>query len=231
VFAILPYVEQQPLFAMGGGGNQAQLFAANTQKVGTPVKLFNCPSRRQAVPYPNPNNYGYYNATGTSSIFAKTDYAACSGSQNRNETDGGPSSYAQGDTESYWAPRNDSTNYNGPFFPRSQIALITLQRGTSNTIMIGEKYLNPNNYSTGLDPSDNESMYVGMDNDIYRCTFNPPMQDKRGTQDTLRFGSAHIGGVVTCLADGSVRVVSYSVNPTNWKNAGSRIDNTPGNLD
>src|SRR5205085_11090283 len=141
-----------------------------------------------------PNGYPYNNASSVPPQFAKTDYAACSGSQNKNETDGGPGSYATGDSESYWAPRNDSQAYDGPFFPRSQVALVTLQRGTSNTIMIGEKYLNPNNYGTGLDPSDNESMYVGMDNDIYRCTYSPPMQDKPGVQDTLRFGSAHIGG-------------------------------------
>ena len=227
VFAILPYMEQDNVYKLGGGG----VTAANTQKVAMPLKMFNCPTRRQVQGYPNPYNYGYRNAVGTSSMFAKTDYAACAGSQNRDEWNGGPGSYAQGDSESYWAGRNDSTNFNGPFYPRSQVNLIHLTRGTSNTIMISEKYLNPVNYTTGVDPSDNESLYVGMDNDIMRCTFSAPLQDQRGRQDTLRFGSAHTTGLMVSMADGSVRVVNYSVNPTLWRNAGSRIDNTPGNLD
>ena len=67
-------------------------------------------------------------------------------------------------------------------------------KGTTNQLMLGEKYLNPVNYATGNDPSDNESMFVGMDNDLYRCTYRAPMQDLRLLQDTFAFGSAHIGG-------------------------------------
>jgi prepilin-type N-terminal cleavage/methylation domain-containing protein/prepilin-type processing-associated H-X9-DG protein len=226
IFCMLPYVEQDNVFQMGGGG----VTAANTTKASTPLKLFICPSRRSVRAYPNPYGYGYYNAVGTATNFAKTDYAACSGSQNRNETDGGPTSYAQGDTESYWTGRNDSGNYNGPFYPRSQVNLVGLARGTSNTLMIGEKYLNPDAYSTGADPSDNESLYVGMDNDIYRCTYSPPLQDRKGLQDTLRFGSAHGGGVQVCLADGSVRNVSFSVAPAVWSVYGDRNSSAVGTL-
>jgi prepilin-type N-terminal cleavage/methylation domain-containing protein len=227
IFSILPFVEQDNTYKMGGGGTTA----ANTQKVAIAMKLFNCPSRREAKPYPNVYNYGYYNAVGTNQFFAKADYAANCGSQNRNETDGGPSSYAAGDSEAYWGPRNDIGNYNGPFFPRSQIHLNTLQRGTSNTIMIGEKYLNPNDYLNGVDPSDNESLYVGMDNDIYRCTFSPPLQDRKGLRDTLRFGSVHVGALQLCMGDGSVRGVSYSITPANWRVAGDRMSTSPLSLD
>jgi prepilin-type N-terminal cleavage/methylation domain-containing protein len=227
IFAILPFVEQDNVYKLGGGGTTA----ANAQKAGNPLKLFNCPSRRELRAVANTNNYGYVNAVGTPPFFAKSDYAACSGSQNRNETDGGPSSYAQGDSEAYWAPRNDTGNYNGPFFPRSAVKLTDLARGTSNTIMIGEKYLNPNNYMTVLDPSDNESLYVGMDNDIYRCTANPPLQDRKGLQDTLRFGSVHTGGLQVCLGDGSVRNVSYTITAANWRAAGDRTSGSPLSLD
>src|SRR5439155_9162047 len=53
VFSILPYVEQDAIFKLGGGGNPAVLYPANTQKVSMTIKLFNCPSRRGPGPYPN----------------------------------------------------------------------------------------------------------------------------------------------------------------------------------
>ena len=39
--------------------------------------------------------------------------------------------------------------------------------GASNTILIGEKYLNCDHYSTGKDPADNESLYNGFARDAY----------------------------------------------------------------
>jgi len=230
IFSILPYVEQGNVYQQGGGGTQAQLFAANTVKAQEPIKLFSCPSRRAPVAYPNYYGYGYDNATGVAPVFAKTDYAACAGSQNADERDGGPPDYATGDTPSYWSGRNDGAVFNGPFYPHSQTNLVGLQRGTSNTVMIGEKYLNPNNYATGIDPSDNESLYVGMDNDIMRCTASAPLKDLVGLQDTFRFGSAHIAGCLICLADGSVRIVVYSVDPAVWLPYGDRTSSSAAQL-
>jgi len=100
-------------------------------------------------------------------------------------------------------------------------------KGLSNQLMIAEKYLNPDNYDSGVDPADNESMFVGYDNDIYRSNFSAPMQDTIGFNDYVRFGSAHPGGVNVGLADGSVRVVTYNVDPTMWRVFGNRQSTTP----
>jgi prepilin-type N-terminal cleavage/methylation domain-containing protein len=230
IFSILPYVEQGNLYQLGSGGTQAQLFTSNTQKAQMPTGLFMCPSRRQLMAYPNYYGYGYYDASGIAPVFAKTDYAACAGSQNADERDGGPPDYATGDTPSYWIGRDDADVFNGPFYPHSQTTLLSLYRGTSNTVMLGEKYLNPSNYATGIDPSDNECLYVGMDNDIMRCTASAPMQDLLGYQDTFRFGSAHQGGCQICLADGSVRFLQYSVDPTVWLPYGDRTSTSTATL-
>ncbi|HEY7154729.1 MAG TPA: DUF1559 domain-containing protein, partial [Gemmataceae bacterium] len=91
-----------------------------------------------------------------------------------------------------------------------------------NTFLIGEKYLNPNSYTTGLDTADNENLYAGFDNDNSRCTDQPPMRDRRGYADTFRFGSAHPAGLNMAYCDGSVQFILFSVDPQVFAQAGSR---------
>ena len=211
IFSTLLFAEQDNLYKMGVGLTGPARDAAIQARNSTPLALMNCPSRRPVTTYPNYYGYGYVNCPATPAV-GRTDYAACAGSQQRDEVDGGPGSYAQGDDPTYWAARNDAANFNGMFYPHSETRMAdVMPKGTSNQVMLGEKYLNPDNYATGIDPSDNESMLVGMDNDIYRNTYIPPLQDRRGLQDTFAFGSAHLGGSNVVLADGSVRVITYAV--------------------
>ena len=98
----------------------------------------------------------------------------------------------------------------------------TLPTGTSNTYLLGEKYLNPADYFTGRDYGDNEHMYIGFDNDIARATVLPPLLDKPGYQDIIRFGSAHVGGCNMLYCDGRVEVVAYDVDPKVFLRAGDR---------
>ncbi len=72
-----------------------------------------------------------------------------------------------------------------------------ISRGTSQTFLLGERYLDPDRYFDGTDPGDNEAMFVGTDNDNSRETSVLPIQDTRGVQDTQRFGT-HTAAVCTC---------------------------------
>jgi len=56
---------------------------------------------------------------------------------------------------------------------------------------------------------------------VNRCTFYPPMQDRRGVADTFRFGSQHPSGVNVVQGDGSVRNISYNVDPAIYMQYGS----------
>ncbi len=220
IYNILPFVEQGPLYALGAGQPRAMQLALNDQRMETPLQLFNCPTRRAPILYPNGSGHAYVNAANIPPAVARTDYAALVNSTNVNEIDGGPTSLAQGDNSTYnWG---NLAQFNGVIYRRSQIRLVDVTSGTSNTYMVGEKYLNPQNYYTGYDIGDNETMLVGFDNDIGRCTGSPPMQDRVGFADTFRFGSNHTDGLNMLYCDGGVRFVNYTVDPTVHFNAGRR---------
>src|SRR5439155_13303323 len=196
--------------------------AALIQAVGLPTPLINCPTRRTGGPYANGLNRIYrgdFAGTVTPPLLARTDYAACAGSQPRDEIDRGPDSSAQAESGQFnWG----DLNFDGVCFRLSTIRLIDIKGGASNTYLLGEKYLNPVNYDTGLDPSDNENYLTGFNNDVNRCTASPPMRDRPGTQDPLRYGSAHAFGLNMAYCDGSVRFLEYGVNPEVHSLAGNR---------
>jgi hypothetical protein len=215
VYSILPFVEQGPLHDLGKGQTGAAQQTAYGQRNGTAVGLFVCPSRRPATPYPG--NYAYTNAgPPPNNAYGRTDYAACVSSNNTDEVFGGPADLATGDNPATWtsgsgATATNSGTFNGICYTRSQVRLTDITKGTTSQVMIGEKYLNPNNYTNGSDGGDNECMFTGMNNDVCRNTYNPPLKDTPGLGDTQRFGSQHISGVNVVMADGSIRTINYSI--------------------
>ncbi len=98
--------------------------------------------------------------------------------------------------------------------------------GTSSTILFGEKYINSDCYSNGMDSGDNESLYAGFDNDNHRST-NPYwtyMRDKKGVASIGSFGSAHTAGANFVMGDGSVRLIAYVVDQNVFQYLGNRHD-------
>ncbi len=67
-------------------------------------------------------------------------------------------------------------------------------------------------------------MYTGFDNDNYRSTREPPLQDRPGYNTYLHFGSAHWAGCHFAFCDGSVRMLNYTVDSTTFGYLGSRRD-------
>ena len=98
-----------------------------------------------------------------------------------------------------------------------------IKDGLSQTMLLGEKYLAANAYGVGVSPSDNETAYVGMDNDIGRTTVCPPKQDRwgDGTNAAYAFGSAHPNSCNFVLCDGSVLAISYAVDAENFRRLGT----------
>jgi prepilin-type N-terminal cleavage/methylation domain-containing protein len=244
LYNILSFIERDDLRKMGlGVQNDGQRGALIQQVVEEPVDMFNCPTRRDGGPYPNTwggSGTSYYvgNSGGfTAPVMARSDYGANCGDQPHDEIGPGPSCTTGpgcGDDPSFWSTNptyRDTSGYHGIIFQRSVIKVSDIKRGSSNTWIAGEKYLNPTNYLTGQDPGDNESMYVGFDNDLYRNTSGPPHHDD-ATQpaDTQGFGSAHIEGLNMLRCDGSVDFINYNVDPTIWLHMGDRNNQDPNRI-
>jgi prepilin-type N-terminal cleavage/methylation domain-containing protein len=220
VFNILPFVEQQAIYDLGGGETGAQKMASHALRLQKHVKTFHCPSRRQAQLLPTP--YQSTNADYVDRV-AKTDYAANCGDYSRNEIDGGPG----------WSVGNPLPN--PPGRPReetgisyrcSRVTIADVTDGTTHTIAVGEKYLEINRWQSGTDAADNENMYVGYDNDTFRSSnvrYFPPLKDTVGVVQQT-YGSAHPGNFYAVLCDGSVRGITYNIDQTIFANLGNRAD-------
>jgi prepilin-type N-terminal cleavage/methylation domain-containing protein len=232
IYNLLAFMEQEPLRKEGYGLPDGAKVPIMEKVIATPVAAFNCPTRRLGGPYANPGGGSYHvgNAgfAGPSEM-ARSDYGANCGDPggDHDENGPGPDSLTEGDTPSFWTSGSYGTPYNGIVYQRSKIRTTDIRRGASHTWLAGEKYLNPQNYLTGNDPGDNETMYVGFDNDLYRCTADLPMQDTVGTTDTFRFGSAHVQGLNMLRCDGSVEFINYNVDLRTWNAEGNRMSEMP----
>ncbi len=116
-----------------------------------------------------------------------------------------------------------ANNVTGISWLNSLCTIDDIKDGTSNTYMIGEKYLNPTNYDTGADGADNESMYSGYENHNHRSSNGIlPYRDRIGLANADAWGSAHASCFNVVLCDGSVRAISFSIDADTHKALGSR---------
>jgi prepilin-type N-terminal cleavage/methylation domain-containing protein len=250
-FNLLPYIEQVNVYDIGRGldGSERQTHLAE-QKAAV-IALYHCPTRRAAIGYPAAE--GSFNAAQPDKL-AKTDYAANGGGYVILGT--GPRSVHCVDTYPRWVTDDqDDPNYDpdcrwthtdawmaehfdGISSERSEISSAHVIDGASCTIMIGEKYLNPNYYDTGRCCADNNSAYQGNDWDTNRWTpgldangsvtdwsSRYPKQDTPGFENcTQRFGSVHTTGFHVVMCDGSVHKLNYGIDQNAYARLGIRND-------
>jgi prepilin-type N-terminal cleavage/methylation domain-containing protein len=114
--------------------------------------------------------------------------------------------------------------YTGVCFQRSEIGIEHISDGSSQTYLFGEKYINPVNYETGVDPGDNESWGTGFNNDVNRSAWHTPLQDTQGFASATRFGAVHVGGWYAAFCDGHVEAVSYDIDGTTHRANANRAD-------
>jgi prepilin-type processing-associated H-X9-DG protein len=232
IYSILPFIEMDALYQLDSGS------VNGSQRLQTPVSTFSCPSRRSAMAYPMVcSGCNMANANWPSPpMAARTCYAANMGESKEtfwwSET---PRSYSEGDNSSFaWHPTN---TLHGVCYHRSEVAMAQITDGTSNTYLVGEKYMNPDHYVDGLSGGDDWSMYAGEQEDVVRLVaypdstkpsgyaYYPPQQDQAGVDSFVNhFGSAHAGGVNMAFCDGSGQTISHSIDPEIHRRLGNRED-------
>ncbi|NLF08524.1 MAG: DUF1559 domain-containing protein [Pirellulaceae bacterium] len=124
---------------------------------------------------------------------------------------------------------------NGIIYPTSQVKMADVTDGTSNTYLVGEKYLATDAYASGQDYGDNECALIGDNGDIVRWTTlgYAPRQDSTYINsssymyDWYFFGSAHASGFHMAFCDGAVRLVNYTIEAEVHRCLGNRKDGKP----
>jgi len=229
-YNLLPFLEQQALHDMALGKSDSEKLVILAEMSSTPVAAFYCPSRRRPLATRKRNyTLGDYGLGGSGQCYnannvdrhARSDYAANAGDTIVAWGSGPSPQQVQADQ----GFRNMSAA-NGIFHQRSATTMADVRDGTSNTYLVGEKYLNPDRYADGEDYSDDQSCWAADDWDIHAWTRTDqqPMQDRTGYTQSWRFGSAHASGWQAVFADGSVHSLSYSIDANVHRWLGNRKD-------
>jgi prepilin-type N-terminal cleavage/methylation domain-containing protein len=236
-YNLYSFIEEQPLRENGAGLTGAAKKDAITTVMAAPITAFICPTRRQMRAYPG----GPAVNGGTAGMtVCKTDYAANSGSTiHRARSNPSLFDWAPGlgniTVDQAVAALDKGTAYkwpntdwcNGIMCESIGIKLRQITDGMAHTLMLGEKYMNPDRYDTGTDLCDNEAMTIGWNYDTSRFTMVdiPPQPDRRGDDyEWEAFGSAHASIMYVAYCDASVHSMSYDINPVIFSRLGGRDD-------
>jgi len=206
----------------------------------TPIATFYCPTRRSPILSPSGYWVRYRNLSNAGvsqpQWLGQNDYAANCGTIEGNMADPWPLSLADGDnnwTTARWLVRKTSADPSrtlGVVYPHSMCMMSDVTDGLSNTYLAGEKYINPDNYIVSHgDSGTGHSWNHGCDWDVIRIAkrnsvLYPPMQDQPGYTAGVFFGSAHSNGCHMAFCDGSVRMISYTIDPETHCCLGERND-------
>jgi prepilin-type N-terminal cleavage/methylation domain-containing protein len=234
VYNILPFIEQGALRERGGGGDQNVIEPFQESEgalvAATPLQTFMCPTRRkQSVAYPYVHGAccagKWFENISRPPAAGRSDYAVNTGDNTPADVGGPglpmPAVGAEGES--------GQKHQNGICYERSQLATHDILDGLSNTYMVAERYMNPNNYETGANSDDDQTMYIGQDRDTFRWTGSqaPVLRDRPGQDNIYGFGSAHPVSLNALLCDGSVRPIRYTISAMIHARLGNRKDGNP----
>jgi prepilin-type N-terminal cleavage/methylation domain-containing protein len=217
---ILPYLEQGPIYQKWNLRYPAskQTPEAYQQQ----LEVYHCPARPAFVLSVN----DFVPAGG-----GLSDYGACFGTGGQGLNSNGAIIPARSSvaTDSSGVPIVASW--------RGQISLPSIQDGTSNTLLFGEKHVRPNSLRG---KNEDRSVFGGQSNSSRRMAGIAPNGDQRplrhpndqtGVEANTSFGGPHIGVCQFVLCDGTVRPIPISTRLQNLSSLISRNDGGAVTLD
>lgn len=252
-YSLLPFLEQNALYQVGLTKDTATTVTTfdSGDCLETPLNVYLCPSRRSVKAYPVTSK-SYTNCSSAAvENGAKSDYAACYGSTQMGNT---------ASNANYSSKVNKivpSSTPTGIIFDCSEVTQGQVRDGTTNTYLIGEKFVYADKYDLAY-YGDALVMYAGIGSDYnsnssFRSageytsfsqnsgsvtaagTPYAPMQDRMTTMASsgspyYAFGGPHAGGFAMVMADGSVHSITYSVDGAVHACLANRKDNMPAQL-
>ena len=261
-YNILPYMEQAPLRAIGADGQPEvitpQQKTGAIERVRTHVATFVCPSRRGQTQFPFVTGDNTYFNVNNADVVSRNDFAACAGSvYNIFGVSEGPrpvgtampdpmkfktfNPHTVGQTV-YNSGGAEVTRGNGVVLAMSEVRLAQITDGTTATILLGEKHIPLSDYDSSSTAANNQGWDLGIDIDINRWTFIPPIEDGSVNQigenptgtvpaelgkvlnELSQFGGPHPSGCQFAFGDGSVKTISYDVDADLFRRLGSIDD-------
>jgi prepilin-type N-terminal cleavage/methylation domain-containing protein len=213
---ILPYLEQGPLYQKWNLRNPVskQTPEAYQQQ----LEVYHCPSRPAFVLSVN----DFVPAGG-----GLSDYGACFGTGSQGVDSNGTIIPARSFVTT------DSSGARVVTTWRGQLSLSSIQDGTSNTLLFGEKHIRPNSLRG---KNEDRSVFGGQSNSSRRMAGIAPNGDQRplrqpndqtGVEANTSFGGPHTGVCQFVLGDGTVRPIPIG---TSLQNLGALISRNDGGV-
>lgn len=239
IYDTYPYMEQNDIHKIGAGlpgrGPGGQKFNALALQRSAVVPGMHCPSRREARGYPAVEDS--VNAA-QPKVVNKSDYAMNGGTGGHNLGHWGSAACLE--TNSCNIPEMPD-DFDGITGRLTEVRIGQIPDGTSKTVCIAEKYMNPLEYATGASCVDNNSNSQGYDWDVNRWfprltsapgtvppTFlgwnvRKPLRDTPGVGGCRQeFGSVHQTGYFAAFCDGHVENISFDTDSAVYAALGSR---------
>jgi prepilin-type N-terminal cleavage/methylation domain-containing protein len=242
IYSVGPHLEEQVVFNLGAGLPWSKKVQELSKQMAAVVPVFNCPSRRGAKAYPayGPGGAPCERAPKNADLppeIAKSDYAINGGiGDGWNDGAGGSGGSPEasclfsagfGDTsypgtypDCNWHITDRPTynrRFNGVSGWRTAARIAQIIDGTSHTLLVAEKLMQPKFYEHSCPNStakgnggDNSSMYQGWDIDTSRTGGVERDYDAKGATGSTPniFGGPH-ATLIAAYCDGSVHALDY----------------------
>ncbi len=231
-FQILPYMDAENVYLGTSGSSSATLTAQVKAAIGTPIRYFVCPSRRQlsALFFTSTSSYPWqsaYSALQNQSLqAAPLDYAGCNGNMTPTELQTNSATAAG-------IIRTQVYNATSGTYARNTVKQDDIVDGLAQTLLIGEKAQNVRRGLVLLEddigltsgfgvPSGSTSLPANFNAIRFTSRSLLPLRDDQVTGATGgAFGSAHPGTWNALMADSSVQTLSYSIDSTVFSGLGT----------